>query len=62
MGQHVETTNLNVYNKVLYLAPWHHRLNGHGLGGLRVLVIDREAWRAACSWGCKELNTTERLN
>ena len=25
----------------------HHRLNGHGLGGLRELVMDREAWRAA---------------
>ena len=22
----------------------HHRLNGHGLGGLRELVMDREAW------------------
>ena len=27
------------------------------------LVIDREAWHAAVgSWGCKELDTTERLN
>ena len=26
---------------------------------LRELVIDREAWRAAISWGCKELDTTE---
>ena len=25
---------------------WHHRFNGHGLGGLQELVIDREAWRA----------------
>ena len=24
----------------------HHRLNGHGLGGLQELVMDREAWRA----------------
>ena len=62
MGQHVETTNLNVYDKVLYLAPWHHRLDGHGLGGLRALVMDREAWPAACSWGRKELDTTEQLN
>ena len=30
-----------------------------GLGGLRELVMDREAWR---SWGCKELDTTEQLN
>ena len=33
-----------------------------GLGGLRELVMDREAWRAVCSlWGHKELDTTERL-
>ena len=34
-----------------------------GLGRLRELVMDREAWRALCgSWGRKELDTTERLN
>ena len=34
-----------------------------GLGRLRELVMDREAWRAVCgSWGRKELDTTERLN
>ena len=45
-----------------------------GLGGLQVLVMNREAWRAvvhgvgqgglACSgsWGHKEADTTERLN
>ena len=31
-----------------------------GLGGLRELVMDREAWHAAM--GCKELDTTEQLN
>ena len=31
-----------------------------GLGRLRELVMDREAWRVACSsWGCKESDTTE---
>ena len=25
------------------MVGWHHRLNGHGLGGLRELVMDREA-------------------
>ena len=34
-----------------------------GWGGLRELVMDREAWRAACSsWGRKESDTTEPLN
>ena len=29
------------------MVGWHHRLNGLCLGGLQVLVIDREAWHAA---------------
>ena len=32
---------------------------GMGLGKLRGLVMDREAWRAAIHWGHKELDTTE---
>ena len=34
-----------------------------GLGRLRQLVTDREAWCAACgSWGGKESDMTESLN
>ena len=32
------------------------------LSKLRELVMDREAWRAANSWGHKELDMTEQLN
>ena len=29
------------------MVGWHHRLNGHGLGGFPEMVIDRETWSAA---------------
>ena len=32
------------------------------LSEFRVLVMDREAWRAESSWGSKELDMTELLN
>ena len=32
------------------------------LSELREMLMDREAWRAKSSWGCKESDMTERLN
>ena len=41
----------------------HHWLSGQESGKLPETVKNREAWHAACSsWGCKESDTTERLN
>ena len=41
---------------------WHHQLDGHGFGWT-LGVGDRQGGLACCgSWGCKELDTTERLN
>ena len=38
------------------IVGWHHRFNGHGLGGLG----DGHRGLACCSsWGCKELDRTE---
>ena len=41
------------------MVEWHHRLLEMNLRKLRELVMDREAWRAAVHWCCKELDTTE---
>ena len=38
----------------------HHQLDGHGFGW--TLEVGDGQWGLACSWGCKELDTTERLN
>ena len=44
------------------MVGWHHRLNGHGFQWTPG-VGDGQAGLACCSpWGCKETDTTERLN
>ena len=44
------------------MVGWHHRLNGHEFGWTPG-VGDGQRGLACCnSWGCKELDTTERLN
>ena len=44
------------------MAGWHHRLNGHEFEWT-LGVGDGQGGLACCnSWGCKESDTTERLN
>ena len=44
------------------MVGWHHRVNGHGFGWT-LGVGDGQGGLACCdSWGCKELDTTDRLN
>ena len=44
------------------MVGWHHQLDGHEFE--QVLGVgDGQGGLACCSpWGCKELDTTERLN
>ena len=44
------------------MAGWHHQLYGHE-SGQTPGVGDGQGGLACCdSWGCKESDTTERLN
>ena len=44
------------------MVGWHHQLNGHGFGWA-LGGGEGQGGLACCgSWGCKELDTTERLN
>ena len=41
------------------MVGWHHQLNGHVLGKLSELVMDREAGPCCGSWGHNESDTVE---
>ena len=42
------------------MVEWNHRLDGHEFEQAVELVMDREAWHAACSpWDNKESDMTE---
>ena len=45
------------------MVGWHHQLDGQAPEQAPGVVMDREAWCAACSpWGHKESDMTEQLN
>ena len=41
------------------MVGWHHQLDGHELGELQELMMDREAWSGVVHGGCKESDMTE---
>ena len=44
------------------MVGWHHRLNGHGFGWTLGVADGQGGLACYGSWGCKELDMTERLN
>ena len=44
------------------MVRWHHRLDGHELEKTQGDSEVQEAWCAAAHGGCKQSDTTERLN
>ena len=44
------------------MVGWHHRLNGHGFGWTPGVGDGQGGLACWGLWGCKELDTTERLN
>ena len=44
------------------MVEWHHRLNGHEFGWTPGVGDRQGSLACCCSWGHKELDTTERLN
>ena len=56
-GEHMYTCG-----RFMLMVRWHHQLNGHGFGWA-LGGGEGQGGLACCgSWGCKELDTTERLN
>ena len=44
------------------MAGWHHQLDGHE-SGCTPGVVDGQGGLVCCnSWGCEDLDMTERLN
>ena len=44
------------------MVGWHHRLNGHEFGWTLGVGDGQGGLACCCSWGRKELDTTEQLN
>ena len=44
------------------MVGWHHRLNGHEFESTLGVGDGKGGLMCCSSWGCKELDTTERLN
>ena len=44
------------------MVGWYHQLNGHGFGWTPGVDDGQGGLTCCSSWGCKELDTTERLN
>ena len=44
------------------MAGWHHQLGGHEFGGLREVVMDREAWPASVHGIAKSWTQLKRLS
>ena len=44
------------------MVGWHHRLDGLGFGWTPGVGDGHGGLACCCSWGCKELDTTEWLN
>ena len=44
------------------MVGWHHRLNGHEFGWTPGVGNGQGGLACCGSWGCKKLDTTERLN